>query len=529
MAAVIAAELCRPLEQACAPGPPDLVAYAQEVVILTLAFSLGWYILRPVMRMMKYRAVPTETSSLGLRAELCWESRKMGNPNVGSTSEDVKQTQLDSTTCDDHEDSQLLHRQRAEVQLAREHAKSRRPDLAVGLWMQAAAAISRLPAADQQGSMPRLELYIVALEACVKCKDFACAYRLASSAGWPTLAGSVSGQAALLALARWLARRQELANANKCLEVVRRSGGHADIRTLCALCVATARGGELEVATDFFSMISTAKGVGPSLRVFSAMVRGFSSKGDAKQAAVYLWRMVAQGLRPDAMLFDTVLEACANQNLFSLTMEVLQTMESLCVHASNATLASLVKLYATRGELLKAYAAFQDMPKKHKFRPNAHVYGLLISACIVHDRVDLALDIYARMIGAGCFPGARTYESLVKASLKRGEYEKAIALVDEALCLQRPQQDEGGALQQEPRVPAILDVKVIEELLMMLGRRRLARSLALPLLQRLEAANFVVPESLVEAMLREANAEETSLAPERKQRRARLDQWRSFE
>lgn len=524
-AAAIAAELCQPVKQACAVRP-DLAAYAQEVVLLTLAFSLGWYILRPVMRMIRSRALPAKKLLPGLGGQCCRQSF------VASASSEVHQTQITRTMCDahGHSKSELLPRQSVEVQLAHGHVQNGRPDLAVELWMQAAAAASWTPGADQQGGLPRPELYTAALEACAKCKDFVSAHRLASSADWPVLAGSVSGQSALLPLARWLARRQELASANKCLNTVRRSGGKVDIRTLRALCVASARGGELEVAAHYFSEISIAQGAVPGLRLFSAMVRGFSTYGDAKQAAVYLRRMVAHGLRPDAMLFDSLLEACANQNLFSLAQEILQAMEDLCVKASNATLCATIKLYATRGEVLKAYAAFKDVPNKHMFHPNAHAYGLLISTCLAHERADLAQDAYVEMIDAGYFPSARTYESLVRASLKLGEYAKAVSLVDEALCLQRSQQEDAAAQQGSSRVPAIVESKVVEKLLILLSRRHLAKSLALPLLHRLQAASFEVPESLVEAVFRAATAQEKpTLASERAQRRARLDQWRRFE
>eukprot|EP00930_Biecheleria_cincta_P083177 TRINITY_DN72800_c0_g1_i1.p1 TRINITY_DN72800_c0_g1~~TRINITY_DN72800_c0_g1_i1.p1 ORF type:complete len:526 (-),score=96.36 TRINITY_DN72800_c0_g1_i1:247-1824(-) len=525
MAAMIAAELCQPVKQACAQGRPDLAAYAQEVVLLTLAFSLGWYILRPFMRMIRSHAVHTKVSLSGLKAQGFKQSF------VASASSEGQQAQLTGTMCDvsAQSKSQPVHRQSAEVQLARGHVQSGRPDLVVELWMQAAAAACWTPGADEQGSLPPPELYTAALAACAKCEDFASAHRLVSSADWPVLAGSVSGQVALLPLARWLARRQELAGAKKCLDTVRRSGGNVDIRTLRALCVASARGGELEVAAEYFSEISNSQGAVPGLRLFSAMVRGFSTNGDAKQAAAYLRRMMAHGLRPDAMLFDTLLEACANQNMFSLAQEILQSMEDLCVNASNATLASQIKLYTTRGEVLKAYQAFEDVPKKHMFQPNAYVYGLLISASIAHDRADLAQDAFVRMIDAGCVPCARTYESLVRVSLKLGEYAKAVSLVDEAMCLQGLQREE-AALQQGSRVPAMLDPKVVEEVLTLLGRRHLAKSLGLPLLQRLEAANFEVSQGLVEAMCRAADAEEkTSLASERAERRGRLDRWRKFE
>lgn len=554
MAAVIAAELCRPAKQVCAEGPQDLATSAQEVVILTIAFTLGWFIFRPMMDMITPHAGPVrnvrntdkDTPVVGRnstprsQAESCEPSptastaaSQAESPTINSMVKEMQPAAVPRGGPGDWRRSQERDCQveplcpRDEVQLARAHAQNGRPDLAVDLWMEAAAAASQNPLSDEQGNVPQPELYTAALEACAECNDFDSAYRLASSADWPTSPSSVPGQAAHLALARWLARRQDLANANNCVETVRRSGGHVDVRTLRTLCVASARAGEMDTAAAYFSDISKVKGLDPGFNAFSAMVRGLSANGEAKQAMTYLQQMVRHGQRPDAMLFDTILESCANQNLLSLAQEVLQTMEDLNVHPSNATLAAQLRLYASRGELLKAWAAFEDLPKKHAFEPNAYVYGVLISACLAHGRADWALQAYGRMTEAGCFPNAQTYESLVRVSLKFGELEKAVSLVDEAMCLQRPPQDEGSS-QQAPLAQTIIEAKVIEELLTLLGRRHEAKRLGLPLLQRLEVANFEVSESLVESLVRAAKAEETQMSSERQQRRAKLDQWRRF-
>lgn len=551
MAAAIAGDLCRPAKHACEEGPQDLATSAQEVVILTVAFAVGWCIFRPMIAMIKSHAGPVlnaarnqhqdkpkggRNSTPRAKPESCEPSpvdsavaSQAESPTIDSMVKEMQPAAAPRGDLGNGRRSEEQDCQGNDVQLARAHAQNGRPDLAVDLWMTAAAAAaSQNPHADEQGIVPQPELYTAALEACAECHDFDSAYRLASSAEWPTSPSSVPGQAAHLALARWLARRQDLAAANNCVDTVRRSGGHVDVRTLRTLCVASARAGELDMAAAYFSDISNVKGLDPGFNAFSAMVRGLSANGEAKQAMTYLQQMIRHGLRPDVMLFDTILESCANQNLLNLAHEVLQTMEDLNVHPSNATLAAQLRLYASRGELLKAWAAFEELPKKHLFEPNAYVYGILISACLAHGRADWALQAYERMTGAGCFPNAQTYESLVRVSLKFGECEKAVSLVDEAMCLQTPPRDEGSS-QQAPLAQTIIEPKVIEELLTLIGRRHEAKRLGLPLLQRLEAALFEVPESLVESLVRAAKAEEAQPTSERRQRRAALDKWRSFD
>jgi len=275
-----------------------------------------------------------------------------------------------------------------------------------------------------------------------------------------------------------------------------------------------------------------AAGLEADFATFSAMIRGCCNAGEAEEAISYLNRMLKRGLRPDAPLFDSLLEGCASRNLLALTEQVLAHMEELNVRPSNCTLATLVKLYSSRGELMRAISVFEDIPKQYDLEPNAHSYGALISACLGHGRPDLALETYESMSSAKCYPGARTYERLIQSCLRLGNLDKAVALVDEALCLE-PVERQGQDVNMRR---AFIDPKTVEELLLLVGRRRESVRLGVPMIHRLQAANFEVSERIVEAILR-ASSERTSStqgspcierAPGRAARAAELQRWRNF-
>jgi len=323
-----------------------------------------------------------------------------------------------------------------------------------------------------------------------------------------------------LSLARRLAKRQDFLSSQNCIEEIRKNGGKVDLPTYRSLLVASARAGNMELAQTCFQHL-VSDGLEPDFLTFSCMIRGLCNVGKTEEAMSHFQVMLENSLRPDALLCDAMLESCASRNLVYIAENVLATMEELAVRPSNCTLAACIKLYSLRGELSRAMAVFDEMPKKHDFEPNAYVYGSVIAACYRHGRSDLALKAYQRMSAAGCCPNAHTYECLVRCCLQTGKLEDAISLVDRALCL----------LPAAGEHRTFVDLKLIEELLALLGRRHQAARLAMPLLQRLQDAEFDISEEVSRGIFRAAESEartKTSMQTKQQNRRAEFDRWRDF-
>mmetsp|Transcript_69239 Transcript_69239/g.122490 ORF Transcript_69239/g.122490 Transcript_69239/m.122490 type:complete len:519 (-) Transcript_69239:65-1621(-) len=496
-------QLPQPEVAGCVEGSLEqLFGGLQEVVILTSAFVMGWFLFRPLMSLTLSKATPAATkvsNAYESKTGCCSVCLEEECPTDTHAVKDVTST----TQADDFfrgEEHHLDPRSEAPLEDLQRDTDS-------------ANERCLLDGEQAQGN-----------EACDDFNNFESAFQLARSKVQRP-GQTVPGQAAHLALARWLARRQDLASANNCVESVLRSGGSVDLQTLRTLIIANARSGNMEKAGSYLQAILQDDSQDPGFEVFSAMVCGLCLTGQAEEAMHHLKMMLERGLRPDATLFDMLLESCAGRNMLGLAEEVLSIMQELHVQLSNSTLAAQIRLYSSRGELSRAFAVFEEMPKKSGFEPNAYVHGVLISACFIHGRADLALKTYDSMIAAGCSPNAKTYECLLRSCLRIGDLLRAVVLVDEALCLNRPPAGEQSEFHPNR---TFIEPKAVEELLVLIGRRRQAGSLGLPLLQRLEAANYEISETLAEATVRAAEKEALAAAAVRPMRCAAFDEWRSF-
>jgi len=471
-------------------GSFDFLGGLQEVVILTSAFVMGWFLFRPLMFLIMSQATPTAQKMAPKSSSGCSEC---GTEEQFSTDEPAVKDVAAPAQAENNDQEELHLETRSEAPL-----EDRRE-------LHGLPRSSSLDGEENQ-SVQATEFELIES-----------ALQLARSDQ------TVPGQNAHLALARWLARRQDLASASNCVESVRRSGGSVDIQTLRTLIIANARSGNMEKAGASLQEILET-GQEPGFEAFSAMVCGLCLTGQAEEAVQYMKMMLERGLRPDAMLFDMLLESCASRNMLGLAEEVLSIMQDLDMHFSNSTLAANIRLYSSRGELSRAFTVFEEIPKKFGFEPNAYVHGVLISACFIHGRADLALKTYDCMLAAGCSPNAKTYECLLRSCLRIGDLQRAVDLVDEAMCLKMPAGD-----QSELHIHrTFIEPKAVEELIVLLGRRRQAANLAVPLLERLEAANYEVSETLVLATARAAANETATATAIRPMRQAAFNKWRSF-
>lgn len=426
------------------------------------------------------------------------------------------------------------------VDIARAHGRECRGDLAVDLWCSHAGSL----VSEAPGVLPEPELYGVALEACARSSDFDSAARLVSVTNY-CAPPSGAGQVAMLALARWLARRQGVTLARKCTAAVREAGGQVDFLTLRAMLASSARSGDMTQAKELFNELECA-GFSPSSETYSTLIRGFCAAGNIEQGLVYLHTMKSQGIVPEVALYNAVLAVCASRNMLGLAEDLVAEMETLGLRPTGNTLASMVRLFGDRGQLSRALEVFADFPYRHGFEPDSIAYHALVSACLVSGHLDVALDTFAKMTSAGFIASARTYEALIDTCMRRGELGSAVHLVADALGLASTEtspstpavaQADGSEMPAPARRRAMVEPRVVEELLRLIGRRGEADRLGLPLLGRLRVANYEVSERVVLGVHRAADQSaspsvegelqvQTSLQARREARRAEWARWR---
>mmetsp|Transcript_55015 Transcript_55015/g.103074 ORF Transcript_55015/g.103074 Transcript_55015/m.103074 type:complete len:503 (-) Transcript_55015:250-1758(-) len=467
----------------------DFFATVQEMVLLIAAFTIGWHLIGPFLGVVfrQSRAIARCTS-------------RSPTPSFPSA-EEVASPSASSEGSSDEQQAFSF--------------PSDRPDLAVDHWICLAATAE---------AFAEPQLYARVFEACVQAGDFDSAHRLAKQAAWTVPAGP-RGASNVLALARWLARRQNLEAAEQCLKQVREAGAAVDLRTMKSIIVVCAQLGRMDMGREVFDRLAVDN-LRPDFAIYSAMIRGLCNVGKVEEALAYLERMHQSTILPDAMMFDVLLEGCVQQNFFKGAENLLSQMKELGMQPSNATLAACIRLYSSRGDLNRAMTMFQEMSHEYHLLPNACVYGALIAACVRNGKPELALSIHEQMAAVGCLPSARNYEQLIQCCMQLGWTARAVEVLDEALGLRCPP----APARPTARPRTFIDPKVVEDLLALLARRKQVSSLGLALLKRLEEVDFDLPETrnLHAAAKAEREGTASPSAAVRCWRRRDFDNWRNF-
>merc|ERR1719420_2371608 len=179
--------------------------------------------------------------------------------------------------------------------------------------------------------------------------------------------------------------------------------------------------------------------VKPNVITYSTMLKGHCQNGDVQTGFAILEEMRKDArLKPDEIMYNSLLDGCAQSNLVDEGLKLLEEMQSEGVKPSNFTLSILVKLMNRSRNLDGAFAIVEDIAKKHRIRPNVHVYTNLIQACISKRALDRAMQTLERMATERVQRDGRTYTLLVRGCLQGGRPEDAAGLLRAALRLPRP-------------------------------------------------------------------------------------------
>jgi len=249
--------------------------------------------------------------------------------------------------------------------------------------------------------------------------------------------------------------------------------------TYNTLIDACARSGRMDRVPAIFEDMQ-AHYIKPNLITYSTMVKGHCQAGDIQRGFEILEQMQKDAkLKPDEIMYNSLLDGCAQNNLVEEGLGLLARMQSEGVPPSNFTLSLLVKLMNRARKLDNAFSLVEDLSRKHRIRPNVHVYTNLIQACIANRHLARGMATFEQMIKERVQPDNRTYTILVRASIQQGLYEQASGLVRAALGL-------SGALplpgdKAVARIP-ILDAGLVSEMLQSLTDKGRVHDVAVPLL-----------------------------------------------
>merc|ERR1719424_1824164 len=109
-------------------------------------------------------------------------------------------------------------------------------------------------------------------------------------------------------------------------------------------------------------------------------------------------------LKPDEIMYNSLLDGCAQSNLVDDGLQLLQQMQAEGVQPSNFTLSLLVKLMSRVRKLDAAFQLVEDVSTRYGFHPNVHVLTNLIQACVYNKQLRRGLETWEGMIRDGVPP-----------------------------------------------------------------------------------------------------------------------------
>lgn len=260
-----------------------------------------------------------------------------------------------------------------------------------------------------------------------------------------------------------------------------------------ALIDSQARVGAMDEVTKLVESMAP-KGCTPDGITYSTIVKGYCIKGDLDKAFEVFRSMQGSGMAVDSVIYNTVMDGCTRHNRMDLADKVCEDMEKYNIKPTNFTVGILVKMWGRRRQLDKAFAAFEDIPRKHGFQANPQARTCLMCACLTNNRADRAIQVFEALKQVEGGADAKAYGSLFSGLLRLGELQKAVALVEDAYGLN--EESQGQKAHRGLPVGQHLESDSLEQLMNGLTQRKLMESLGLPLLDRLRAAKVPIPGRL---------------------------------
>lgn len=183
------------------------------------------------------------------------------------------------------------------------------------------------------------------------------------------------------------------------------------------------------------------QGLKISIVTYSAIIKGYCQANRLTESLKVLDDMRrTTELKPDEIMYNTLLDGCARQGLYDRGMGLLQQMQEEGVRPTNFTLSVLVKMAcrSRSNQIQRAFDICDELSKKYRFKLNIHVYSNLVQTCTVHRDLPRALSTLDRLLTEKVRPDVRTYSLLLNACVETGAVQDAAGLLRGAVGLRSP-------------------------------------------------------------------------------------------
>ncbi|XP_043722578.1 pentatricopeptide repeat-containing protein At4g39952, mitochondrial [Telopea speciosissima] len=163
----------------------------------------------------------------------------------------------------------------------------------------------------------------------------------------------------------------------------------------CDLCLCTAlvdmyaKCGQLAISREVFNAMTERDVIS-----WNVIISGYGIHGEAKSAIEIFQQMEESGVEPNELTFLAVLSACAHAGLVEEGKYIFGRMRDCGVLPTLKHYACIVDLLGRSGNLCEAESIVLSMP----ILPDGGVWGALLSACIIHNNLEMGERIAKRAI-----------------------------------------------------------------------------------------------------------------------------------
>lgn len=154
-----------------------------------------------------------------------------------------------------------------------------------------------------------------------------------------------------------------------------------DMRLNTALVDMLAKCGDTRSAMQLFDKMTER-----DVSAWTAAIGAMAVEGNGEGATGLFNQMLAQGVKPDVVVFVQVLTACSHAGLVEQGQHIFRLMEDHGISPQVEHYGCMVDLLGRAGLLREAFDLIKTMPME----PNDVVWGSLLAACRVHNNVEMA-------------------------------------------------------------------------------------------------------------------------------------------